>query len=391
MDVEPEIVDRPGSTRVDTVSGDVRFEGVGFHYVEDEPVLQGVDLHVPAGSTVALVGPTGAGKTTIVSLLMRFYDVKEGRVLIDGVDVRDITLESLSKQMSIVPQEPYLFSGTIRDNIRYNRTEATDSDVVRAATAVGAHDFIMKMENGYDTALQERGGNLSIGQRQLISFARALVADPKVLLLDEATANIDTYTEMLIQRALDELLKGRTAIVIAHRLSTIRNADRIVVLDQGHVVEEGRHADLLERGGLYHRLHSYSTEGAETETAPAASANGATGPASPAGSWKMTLESPRGTREGMLELEVDGSSLSGTWSGERGTQQFAGGTVEGSNLSWEIQMSGPMGQISLRFSGLLANGVMSGEVEFGSFGKGKFEATRAEAVQEADSAIIPEA
>ena len=375
MDVEPEVVDRPGSASVETVSGDVRFDGVGFHYVEDEPVLQGVDLHVPAGHTVALVGPTGAGKTTIVSLLMRFYDVKEGRVLIDGVDIRDITLDSLSKQMSIVPQEPYLFSGTIADNIRYNRTEATDEDVVRAATAVGAHDFIMKMENGYDTPLQERGGNLSVGQRQLISFARALVADPRVLLLDEATANIDTYTEMLIQRALDELLRGRTAIVIAHRLSTIRNADRIVVLDQGRVVEEGRHADLLERGGLYHRLHSYSTEGAEPEPA-AVSTNGAAAPASPAGTWNMKLESPRGTREGTLELAVDGSSLSGTWTGERGTQQFAGGTVEGPSLSWEIQMSGPMGQMSLRFSGLLADGAISGEVEFGSFGKGKFEATR---------------
>ena len=269
MDVESDVVDRPGSTNVETVSGDVRFEGVGFHYVEDEPVLQGVDLHVPAGQTVALVGPTGAGKTTIVSLLMRFYDVTEGRVLLDGVDIRDISLDSLSSQMSIVPQEPYLFSGTVRDNIRYNRTEATDEEVVRAATAVGAHDFIMKMEHGFDTPLQERGGNLSLGQRQLISFARALVANPRVLLLDEATANIDTYTEMLIQRALDELLRGRTAIVIAHRLSTIRNADRIVVLDQGRVVEEGRHADLLELGGLYYRLHSYSIEGAEPEPAAA--------------------------------------------------------------------------------------------------------------------------
>ena len=390
MDVEPDVVDRPGSTNVETVSGDVRFEGVGFHYVEDEPVLQGVDLHVPAGQTVALVGPTGAGKTTIVSLLMRFYDVTEGRVLLDGVDIRDISLDSLSSQMSIVPQEPYLFSGTIRDNIRYNRTEATDEEVVRAATAVGAHDFIMKMEHGFDTPLQERGGNLSLGQRQLISFARALVANPRVLLLDEATANIDTYTEMLIQRALDELLRDRTAIIIAHRLSTIRNADRIVVLDQGRGVEEGRHADLLELGGLYYRLHSYSTEGAETDQA-AAPANGAAAPDSPAGVWKMSLESPRGTREGMLELAVEGSSLSGTWSGERGTQQFAGGTVEGTSLSWEVQMSGPMGQMSLRFSGLLADGAISGEVEFGSFGKGKFEATRAEAVQEADSAIIPPA
>ena len=378
MDVEPEVVDRPGGRKVEAVSGDVRFEGVGFHYVEGEPVLQDVDLHVPAGQTVALVGPTGAGKTTIVSLLMRFYDVTEGRVLLDGADIRDISLDSLSTQMSIVPQEPYLFSGTVRETIRYNRTGASDEDVVRAATAVGAHDFIVRLGKGYDTPLQERGGNLSVGQRQLISFARALVADPRVLLLDEATANIDTYTEMLIQRALDELLRGRTAIVIAHRLSTIRNADRIVVLDQGRIVEEGKHTDLVERDGLYARLHSYSTEGGEHVPAPAAAAsnNGV------AGAWKMKLESPRGTREGVLELSVYGSSLSGTWTGERGTQQFAGGAVEGPTLSWEVRMPGPMGEISLRFSGLLADGVISGEVEFGSFGKGRFEATRAEAVEE---------
>ena len=385
MDVEPEIADGPGSRNVEKVSGDVRFEGVGFHYLEDEPVLQDVDLHVPAGQTVALVGPTGAGKTTIVSLLMRFYDVTEGRVLMDGVDIRDISLDSLSEQISIVPQEPYLFSGTIRENIRYNRTDASDDDVVRAASAVGAHEFIVKMEKGYDTPLQERGGNLSVGQRQLISFARALVANPRVLLLDEATANIDTFTEMLIQRALDEMLRGRTAIVIAHRLSTIRNADRIVVLDQGRIVEEGKHTDLVERDGLYARLHSYSTEGGEHEPASAAAAS----KNSVAGAWKMKLESPRGTREGVLELSVYGSSLSGTWTGERGTQQFAGGAVEGPTLSWEVRMSGPMGEISLRFSGLLANGVISGEVEFGSFGKGKFEATRAEAIHEADSTMLP--
>ena len=268
MDVEPEVVDGPGSSTTVAATGDVRFEGVDFQYVEGDPILRDISFHVPAGHKVALVGPTGAGKTTLLSLLMRFYDVTKGRVLLDGVDVRDITLDSLSRQISIVPQEPYLFSGTIRENIRYNRVEATDEEVVRAAKAVGAHDFIEKLEKGYDNPLQERGGNLSVGQRQLISFARALVADSRVLLLDEATANVDTYTEMLIQKALDELLRGRTAIIIAHRLSTIRNADKIVVLDQGRVREMGRHHDLLAKGGLYAQLHSFSTEVAEPGSEP---------------------------------------------------------------------------------------------------------------------------
>ena len=268
MDVEPEVVDGPGSSTTVAATGDVRFEGVDFQYVEGDPILRDISFHVPAGHKVALVGPTGAGKTTLLSLLMRFYDVTKGRVLLDGVDVRDITLDSLSRQISIVPQEPYLFSGTIRENIRYNRVEATDEEVVRAAKAVGAHDFIENLEKGYDNPLQERGGNLSVGQRQLISFARALVADSRVLLLDEATANVDTYTEMLIQKALDELLRGRTAIIIAHRLSTIRNADQIVVLDHGRVTEMGRHHDLLAKGGLYAQLHSFSTEAAEPGSEP---------------------------------------------------------------------------------------------------------------------------
>ena len=268
MDVEPEVMDRPGSRTTVAASGDVRFEGVDFHYVEGDPILRDISFHVPAGHKVALVGPTGAGKTTLLSLLMRFYDVTKGSVLLDGVDIRDMTLDSLSRQISIVPQEPYLFSGTVRENIRYNRVEATDEEVVRAAKAVGAHDFIENLEKGYDTPLQERGGNLSVGQRQLISFARALVADSRVLLLDEATANVDTYTEMLIQKALDELLRGRTAIIIAHRLSTIRNADQIVVLDQGRVTETGRHNDLLEKGGLYAQLHSFSSESAEPGSEP---------------------------------------------------------------------------------------------------------------------------
>ena len=379
MDVEPELVDRPDSLSVETVNGDVKFQDVSFQYIEEEPILRNVDIHVPAGHTVALVGPTGGGKTTIVSLLMRFYDVSEGRVLLDDTDIRDITIESLTKQIAVVPQEPYLFSGTIRENIRYNRTRASDEDVVGAAKAVGAHDFIVKMEKGYDTPLQERGGNLSIGQRQLISFARALVADPRVLLLDEATANIDTYTETLIQRVLDELLRKRTAIVIAHRLSTIRNADRIVVLDQGRIVEEGRHDELVAGGGLYSRLYSYSDVGADSDSASAiaVSTNGAAGFESPSGIWNVKLESPRGTREGVLELVADGSSLSGTWTGERGVQRFAGGTVEGSDLTWEVRVAAPMGELSLGFTGVVTNGILRGDVAFGPFGKGRFEAKRA--------------
>ena len=239
----------------------MRFEGVSFHYSPESPVLQDVELSIRAGETVALVGPTGAGKTTLVSLLLRLYDVTGGRITVDGHDVRDVSQDSLVRQMSIVLQEPFLFSGTIEENIRYNRTEATDEEVVAAAKAVGAHEFISKLEYGYDTPLLERGANLSVGQRQLISFARALVADPRILILDEATANIDTQSEMLIQRAIGELLRERTALVIAHRLSTVRNADRIVVLDQGRVVEQGSHEQLLASRGLYAELHSYSTDG----------------------------------------------------------------------------------------------------------------------------------
>jgi len=256
LDVQPEVQDAPDAPEMPPVQGEIIFENVSFHYVPGVEVLKEINLHIRPGETVALVGATGAGKSTLATLLHRFADVTQGRITIDGFDIRDVRRQSLVHQMSMVLQEPYLFSGTVKENIRYAHAAASDADVVAAATAVGAHDFIVALEQGYETPLAERGVNLSVGQRQLLSFARAIVGNPRILILDEATANIDTHTEILIQHALQRLLAGRTSLVIAHRLSTIRNADKIVVLEHGRVVEMGKHAELLERQGVYARLYA---------------------------------------------------------------------------------------------------------------------------------------
>ena len=258
LDTKPDLEDKPGVRDLPPIKGQIEFRDVSYSYVEGQDVLKKVNMHVLPGQTVAVVGPTGAGKTTLVSLLSRFYDVEDGRgaILIDGHDIRDRTRESLARQTSMVLQEPFLFTGTVRENIKYTHHDVSDGDMIAAARAVGAHDFIERLEDGYDTLLHERGVNLSVGQRQLISFARAIVDDPRILILDEATANIDSFTEMLIQRALQTLLEGRTAIVIAHRLSTIRGADKIVVLNHGEVEEVGDHDELMDRDGLYAHLYS---------------------------------------------------------------------------------------------------------------------------------------
>jgi len=233
----------------------VRFEDVRFTYARGDEVLHGIDLDVPAGTTVALVGHTGAGKSTIAKLLARFYDPIEGRITIDGVDLRDVTQASLRRQLGVVPQEGFLFAGSVRENIAFGRPDATEPEIVAAAKAVGAHEFIAGLEDGYETELGERGSRLSLGQRQLVAFARALLADPRILVLDEATSSVDIGTERRIEVALRKLLAGRTAFIIAHRLSTIREADLIVVLEHGRVVEQGSHDELMARRGLYTSLY----------------------------------------------------------------------------------------------------------------------------------------
>ncbi len=264
MDIEPEIQDKEGATELKVPQGGISFDHIEFGYEEGQVILDDFDLQIQPGERIALVGPTGAGKTTVVNLISRFYDVRKGAVRIDGQDVKEVTLASLRSQMGVMMQDTFIFSGTIMDNLRYGKLDATDDEVIAAAKAVRAHEFIIEMEDGYESEVNERGSRLSTGQRQLISFARALLMDPKILILDEATSSIDTQTEVIIQESLEKLLKGRTSIVIAHRLSTIKNSDRILVINNKGIEEVGSHEELIETEGHYFDLYNAQKKFLET-------------------------------------------------------------------------------------------------------------------------------
>lgn len=258
LDTEPDIRDEEGAAQLPKIEGRVEFDHVSFAY-SDEPdvmVLKDVSFKVKQGETIALVGPTGAGKSTVINLISRFYNATRGRVLVDDTDVKSVTLKSLREQMGIMTQDNFLFSGTIKDNIRYGKLDATDEEIIEAAKSVHAHDFISKLEKGYDTEINERGTRLSNGQRQLIAFARTMLSKPQILILDEATSSIDTHTEALVQQGIEAMLAGRTSFVIAHRLSTIKNADRIFVIDDGQIKESGSHDELLAAKGAYYKLYA---------------------------------------------------------------------------------------------------------------------------------------
>ena len=286
LDTEPEIVDASDAIELPDVEGRVDFDHVWFAYIDENWVLRNFNLHAKPGETIALVGHTGAGKTSVTALLSRFYDIQQGTLSIDGHDIKQVRIDSLRRRMSVVLQEAYLFSGTVRENIRYGKLDASDEEIERAARAVGAHDFIMRLEHGYDTELHERGSNLSVGQRQLISFARVIIANPRILVLDEATANVDTHTERVIQEALATMLQGRTSFVIAHRLSTIRRADRIGVMRNGEIIEIGNHDALMALDGTYADLYrmTYTQVGGQQATEEAATR-----------SWPPRADAPRGS------------------------------------------------------------------------------------------------
>jgi ATP-binding cassette subfamily B protein len=260
MELEPDVEDPEHPIALQTIKGQVTFQAVDFGYSPNEPVLKGLDLMIEPGEVVAIVGPTGAGKTTIINLLCRFYDPLAGSVLVDGIDLRDLAQSDYRQQIAVVLQDTFIFTGTIEANIRYGKPDATRAEVISAARAVGVHDYIVTLPQGYDTKVQERGSSLSAGQRQLIAFARALIRNPRILVLDEATSSIDTKTEHELQQALSRLLVGRTSFIIAHRLSTIKQADRIVVIHNGRIAEMGKHDELIAKDGIYAGLYECQFE-----------------------------------------------------------------------------------------------------------------------------------